>query len=187
MPNTIDLERLLKLRVIVARYGEMDGARWWNTRGQLGTLGASVLRRGFPRTHWFAQARSVFAVAGERCREVFDPPRSVTLWRLTEDIEEEFDTKWEHWLDHAAEWAPFFEKAAALGDAGLDSVLQSFDLVSSQDLDAFARSRRSPDAPALQLPAAFAGTNDDVGFLALGFARGEPGALVVPYARTAEA
>jgi hypothetical protein len=29
---SIDLERLLKLRVVVARYGEMDGARWWNTR-----------------------------------------------------------------------------------------------------------------------------------------------------------
>ncbi len=28
----IDLDRLLKLRLLVARFGEMDLARWWNTR-----------------------------------------------------------------------------------------------------------------------------------------------------------
>ncbi len=57
--QTIDLERLLKLRLAIARFGEMDLARWWNTKGQLGRLGATALRRGFPRTHHFAQARSV--------------------------------------------------------------------------------------------------------------------------------
>ena len=60
-PASIDLDRLLKLRLVVARFGEMDGARWWNTKGQLGRLGAAALRRGFPRTHRFAQARAVFA------------------------------------------------------------------------------------------------------------------------------
>ena len=29
----IDFDRLLKLRLIVARVGEMDLAKWWNTRG----------------------------------------------------------------------------------------------------------------------------------------------------------
>jgi hypothetical protein len=38
----IDLNRLLKLRVLVARFGEMDLARWWNTKGRLGKFGASV-------------------------------------------------------------------------------------------------------------------------------------------------
>lgn len=28
---TVDLDLLLKLRLVVARHGEMDGARWWNT------------------------------------------------------------------------------------------------------------------------------------------------------------
>src|SRR5690606_20374817 len=50
----IDLDHLLKLRLIVARFGEMDLAKWWNTRGQLGRLGTAALRRGFPRTHRFA-------------------------------------------------------------------------------------------------------------------------------------
>jgi hypothetical protein len=38
----------MKLRLVVARVGEMDLARWWNTQGQLGALGSSVLQRGFP-------------------------------------------------------------------------------------------------------------------------------------------
>ena len=38
-PPSIDLDRLLKLRLVVARFGEMDLAKWWNTRGQLGRLG----------------------------------------------------------------------------------------------------------------------------------------------------
>src|SRR5687767_13552002 len=106
--TTIDLDRLLKLRVVVARFGEMDLAKWWNTGGQLGRHGATVLRRGFPRTHFFAQARSVFAVAAHRCTEIFDLPRAVTLWRLPEAIEEEFDERWEQWLDKADDWTVFF-------------------------------------------------------------------------------
>ena len=56
--SKIDFDRLLKLRLVVARVGEMDLAKWWNTRGQLGRLGSAAVRRGFPRTHYFAQARS---------------------------------------------------------------------------------------------------------------------------------
>ena len=106
----VDLDRLLRLRLVVARFGEMDLARWWNTRGQLGRLGVAALKRGFPRTHRFAQARSVFAVAAHRCAEVFEPPGCVTLWRLPEATEEEFDARWEHWLDNASQWSAFFEK-----------------------------------------------------------------------------
>ncbi len=80
--DAIDLDRLLKLRLVVARFGEMDLAKWWNTKGELGRLGAAALRCGFPRTHHFAQARSVFAVAAHRCAEVFEPSGCVTLWRL---------------------------------------------------------------------------------------------------------
>jgi len=39
----IDLDRLLELRPLVARFGEMDLAGWWNTKGQLGRLGAATL------------------------------------------------------------------------------------------------------------------------------------------------
>ena len=42
----IDLDRLLKLRLVVARDGEMDMAGWWNTNGMLGRYGAIALGRG---------------------------------------------------------------------------------------------------------------------------------------------
>ena len=181
-PLRLDLDLLLKLRVIVARCGEMDGARWWNTRGQLGRLGAAALRRGFPRTHRFAQARSVFAVAAHRCSEVLASPASVTLFRLPESIEEDFDAKWEQWLDQAAEWAGFFEKVEALAGADLAGILRGFEVVSDRDLEAYGKLRRSTEGRAVPLPGAFWGTDADVALLALGFARGEPGALAVPYA-----
>src|SRR6187401_2967264 len=138
-PAAIDLDRLLKLRLVVARFGEMDLAKWWNTKGQLGRLGAAALRRGFPRTHYFAQARSVFAVAAHRCAEVFDPPECVTLWKLPGEIEEQFDSRWEHWIDHADEWTPLFEKLAAMEGSDLLQQLQFFDVISNTDLNAFQR------------------------------------------------
>ena len=60
----------------------MDLAKWWNTNGQLGRYGDAAVRRGLPRTHSFAQARSVAAVAAHRCDEVFSLASTVTLWRL---------------------------------------------------------------------------------------------------------
>lgn len=183
----VNLDRLLKLRVLVARFGEMDMAKWWNTKGQLGRLGASALRRGFPRTHRFAQARSVFAVAAHRCAEVFDPPACVTLWRLPESIEEEFDARWEQWLDNAGAWLPFFQQVEELKGSDLTQILRSFDVVDDRDLEAYARLRRSAEGRAVPISDLFSGKDSDVALLALGFARGEPSALAVPYARRADA
>lgn len=179
---TIDFDRLLKLRLIVARFGEMDLAKWWNTRGQLGRLGTAAVRRGFPRTHHFAQARSVCAVAAHRCREVFDPPESVTLWRLTETIEEEFETKWEHWLDRATEWQPFFQGLESLQENDLKIAFQTFDAVTNRELEMSLGLRRSAEGRAVPISEPFSGTDQDIALLALGFARGEPGSLAVPYA-----
>ena len=183
---TIDLDRLLKLRLVVARFGEMDLAKWWNTKGQLGKLGAASLRRGFPRTHYFAQARSVFAVAAHRCAEVFEPPNCVTLWRLPEKVEEEFDTRWEHWLDTASEWTTFFQKLETLPGSDLADTLRSFEVVGAHEIERFSRLRRSAEGRAVPLPGVFSGTNDEVALLALGFARGALGALAVPYARRSD-
>jgi hypothetical protein len=83
-------EHLFKCRVVIARLGEMDksGAGWWNTTGLLSSVGVSALKRNFPYTHWFAQARAVIAVAGARSSEVFPLPKScVSLWSLPPDLE----------------------------------------------------------------------------------------------------
>jgi hypothetical protein len=178
----LDFDRLLKLRLVVARYGEMDLAKWWNTRSQLGRLGAATIRRGLPRTHYFAQARSVFAVASWRCREVFDPPRSVTLWQLTEAIEEEFEARWEHWLDRAGYWNGFFGELEALKETDLKATLQSLGGVTDHEIELFPRLRRSAEGRAVPLPVPFTGKDHDVALLALGFARSDSGSLAVPYA-----
>lgn len=179
----LDVETIFKLRLVVARFGEMDLAKWWNTKGQLGRLGAVALRRGFPRTHYFAQARSVFAVAAHRCAEVFDPPGCVTLWKLPATVEDEFDRRWEHWLDNASEWTAFFEKLASIEGADLLQEFQGFELVSDSDIAAFRQLKRSAEGRAVLLPRIFRGTMDDLRLLAIGYARGTPGELAVPYAR----
>jgi hypothetical protein len=179
----VNFDRLLKLRLIVARFGEMDIAKWWNTRGQLGRLGTVAIRRGFPRTHYFAQARSVFAVAAHRCREVFDPPDGVTLWRLPEIIEEEFEVKWEHWLDQATEWHSFFHRLESLQDNDLKTTLQAFHAVTDHEVEMSSGLRRTAEGRAVPLPDPFSHTDQDIALLALGFARGENGSLAVPYAR----
>lgn len=185
-PN-IDLDRLLRLRLVVARFGEMDLAKWWNTKGQLGRLGAAALRRGFPRTYRFAQARSVFAVAAHYCDKAFDPPGCVTLWRMPDAVEEEFEGRWEHWVDNASDWAPFFTKLETLTGTDLVAALRDFELVSDQDVEAYQRLRRSAQGHAVPLPGVFSDTDADVTLLALAFARGEVTALAVPYARQATA
>ena len=145
------------------------------------------LRRGFPRTHRFAQARSVFAVAAHRCAEVFDPPGCVTLWRLPEEIEEEFDARWEHWLDSAEEWTAFFERLETLEGHDLAAILRAFDVVNDRELERYSKLRRSAEGRAVPLPGEFSGTDADVALFALGFARGETSALAVPYARRPDA
>src|SRR5437762_941418 len=146
---SVDFDRLLKLRLVVARFGEMDIAKWWNTTGQLGRLGAAALRRGFPRTHHFAQARSVFAVAAHRCAEVFNSPRCVTLWQLPDAIEEEFDARWEHWVENAVAWRPFFNKLECLDGSDLQATLRGFEITNDRDVDAFARLRRAAEGRAV--------------------------------------
>jgi hypothetical protein len=183
-PNyQLDLDLLLKLRLVVARIGEMDIGGWWNTKGQLGPVGTAALRRGFPRTHHFAAARSVFAVAAHRCREVFDPPKSVTLWQLPEALEEEFDARWEHWLDHAVEWDDFFKALERPEKTDLAEAMLQRGLVAASDVEDFIRLKRSAEGKAVPLGGPFRGASADVIRLALAFGRSERGALAVPYMR----
>lgn len=187
LPTVIDLDQLLKLRLVVARFGEMDLAKWWDTKGHLGRQGASALRRGFPRTHRFAQARSVFAVAAHRCAEVFEMSGTVTLWRLTDATEEQFEARWEYWLDHASEWTPFFERIEPAPPSDLAKVLRAFDLVTDRDLEAAAKLRRTAEGRAVPLPGTFHESDADVALLALGFSLSEVGSLAVPYLRRPDA
>lgn len=179
----IDLDRLLRLRLVVARFGEMDLARWWNSKGMLGRHGAVVLRRGFPSTHHFAQARVVFEVARSRCHELFDPPGCMTLWNLPADIEEAFEEHWQTWLDEGERWAPTFEKLVALKADSLTEAMTDFELLTTQQRDTVVKLRRSAEGRAVPLPGTYMPSDEVITLLAAGFARGEPGSPAIPYAR----
>jgi hypothetical protein len=180
----LNFDHLMKLRVVVARVGEMDNARWWNTNGQLGALGATVLQRNFPRTFRFAAARSVFAVARARCNEIFNPPKSITLWNLPAALEDEFDAKWEAWIERREEWEPFFAEVAALSaTSDPAAVLRRLNLVTEADEEAVRPLRRSAEARAVQFPGLHAASDELLGRLSLGFSKGGPESLTIPYAR----
>jgi hypothetical protein len=178
----VNLEHLMKLRVVVARVGEMDLAKWWNTNGQLGPYGDAAVRRGLPRTHSFAQARSVAAVAAHRCDEVFSLAGTVTLWRLPASVEERYEARWEHWLDNAADWTDFFAGVAALTSPDLGEAVRAMGLVSEGSATAVRTLEAGPGGRSLAMPSPFTGTRGDIEMLAMGFSRGAVGSLTVPYA-----
>lgn len=179
----MDLERLLKLRLTVARYGEMDGAGWWNTQGVLGRTGRAVLSRGIPNSHWFAQARIVCSVASARCAAVFSPPGCLTLWNLPAEIEDALARQWTRWCRNHSEWSPFFEGLAPRNSGDLLLHLREMDLVDSVTLESVAGLRRSAEGKAVALPGTGSATLSTVMLLAAAFSKGEKHALAVPYIR----
>ena len=175
-----NIERLFQLRLAIARIGEMDNAGWWNTKGLLANSGAFVFKRGFPTTHAFAQARVVFAVAANRCHEVFAPPQCATLWQLPVAIEEAFEDQLQLWLDDVSRWQPFFAAVAGIRGTDVLSTLRALALITEADVALVQRLKRSPDRPAVLIPGQ--GLNDaTLTLLATGFALATPGKLVVPY------
>ncbi len=181
--NNIDLARLFKLRLVVARYGEMDMARWWNTKGMLGRYGEIVLKRGFPRTHFFAQARVVFAVARHRCEEVFNPPGCMTLWSLPAWLEDQFEEQWYRWLDDGSSWDPFFAQVEGLPIGDLGASLSELELLTADQQEQARRLHRSSEGRAVPISGVHNPEDDVITMLTAGFACGTPGALAVPYAR----
>jgi hypothetical protein len=181
----LDLDRLLRLRLVVARHGEMDRAKWWNTKGVLGRQGRLLLGRGFPRTHRFTQARLVFTVAKARCEEYFTAPGTMTLWTLPADLEDQFDARWHDWLDDRESWAEFFDRLEELPSDDLVENLRSFELVDDEVASAVSQMRRSAEGRAVPLSGTFEPTDESLTLLAAAFARGEPGKPAVPHARLA--
>jgi hypothetical protein len=179
----IDWDHLLRLRLVVARVGEMDNARWWNTNELLGQIGMLALKRGFPKTYAFAQARAVFAVAATRCAQVFDPPDGATLWKLSAVVEEQFSSRWGKWTEESLQWQGFFDKIRSIHGVDLLNTLLNFGLVRKEDAAEARKLRRAADNRAVPLPGTRQLTDETVSLLAAGFFRSEPGRLAVPYAK----
>lgn len=178
---TLSFEHLFKLRLVVARYGEMDGARWWNTQGVLGRYGAMALNRGFPRTHRFTQAGIAFSVAAHRCREVYDAPAALTLWNLPAETEDRFREKWHDWMEETDAWADFFKGLEAIAGKPLLDCLAERDLISGDRMETAAKLRRADEGRSVPLPVGTALDDAALTLLAAGFSKGEPGKPAVPY------
>jgi hypothetical protein len=177
-----ELSHLFRLRLAIARFGEMDAARWWNSK-TLGKLGPLAFRRGFPRSHYFAQARAAFAIATQRCKETFDPPSCMTLWHLPAEIEIDFESQWPLWVRDFDAWKPFFAQIENVSHHDLLQWMLELQLVEEKDLE-FPRSlKRAADNRAVPINGVYTPSKEIFNTLALGFFRSEPGQLAVPYAR----
>ena len=148
----------------------------------LGRHGAVVLKRGFPATHYFAQARVVFALARSRCQELFNPPGSMTLWDLPAQVEDGFEDHWQTWLDEEG-WGPMFECLASLEVDNLLDAMTDFELLSHEQRDAVGKLRRSAEGRAVALPGTHAANDEVVTLLAAAFSLGQVGSPAIPYAR----
>lgn len=179
----LDLAHVMRLRLVIARFGEMDVARWWNTKGMLARTGATVLQRGFPRTFSFAQSRVVFAVAKSRCQDLFDSPNCITLWNLPSEVEECFDEEWYRWLEQSEEWELFFKQLAETKINDLLTLLEQTELLSAQHREVVLGLRLSAKDRAFSLPGIGNLNDDAVSLLAASFSRGDVGNLAIPYAR----
>lgn len=174
---------LLKLRLAVARHGEMDGAGWWNTKGVLGRLGKAGLGRGFPATHYFAQARVVFAVASARCAEVFSPPACYTLWNLPPVVEDSLDSQWQAWCREPAPLLPLFDAVASSSASSLLDLLAALDATDSTTRNQLGELKVSAQGKAVQLPGIGGLDDSTLKLLAAAFSLGSKGSVAVPYLR----
>lgn len=179
-----DLDLLLRCRLVIARVGEMDMLGWWNTKGLLSRMGATVLARGFPNTHRFAQARTVIAVARARCREVYALQDAVTLWDLPAEIEDAFEERWQHWIHSASDLAEVFAAIEVLPKAvSIPEALTRIAGIPASAVDRLESLRRGPDGRSVPITGITAIDGPAIGVLACAFARGELSQLAVPVAR----
>ena len=179
---SIDLTRLFRLRAAVARFGEMDGAGWWNTQGVLGARGAAVYKRGLRETHFLARVRVVTAVAAERSASVYPAAGVATLWSLPPALERSLSFREREWATNGSreEWAAF-ESSLAPPPADLTTWLSDLGLVENGIADDAASLVVEPGGKGVAVPAPV--TDRAIQLLALGHSRGGPKNLVVPFIR----
>jgi len=175
-------ERIFKLRLVVARFGEMDGAGWWNTNGVLTRLGNTVFSRGFPRTDFFAQAKVAFEVARFRCREIFNPPDSVTLWDLPLEVEEAIDNDWPRWCASRDHWEQFFVQLQGTDSDDLFATFTRTGLVAADCRDSIKKLKKGPEGRSVPVAGNKPLDDELIDLLAMGFCKGAKGELLVPYA-----
>ena len=179
----VDVQKIAALRMAVARFGEMDRSKWWNTKGLLSRLGELAVSRGLPKTHVFARSRAAFAVASSRSEEVFNPPDSYTLWHLPAEIEDQLEDAWAGWLEKPEQWQQLLEKIDQESIKGLLPMLTTLELVSQLTAERVGRLRRADDLRSVPVKANGESAGELVEILAAAHNSSEPGKLAVPFVR----
>lgn len=181
------LDQVILLRVAVARSGEMDLMKWWNSAGLLGNNGELVMPRGFPKTHVFARAQAVFAIAANRSEEVFNPTDSFTLWRLPVELEDQIADRWSELLNNHSqtEWREMLSliDQEICIDCDLLRSLSALGLISDKTTASASKLRRSDDLRSVHIRQPGQSQVDSIEILAAAFSCGEPGKLAVPFIR----
>lgn len=179
----VDVQKIAALRMAVARFGEMDRSKWWNTKGLLSKLGELAVSRGLPKTHVFARSRAAFAVASSRSEEVFNPPDSYTLWHLPAEIEDQLEDAWAGWLEKPEQWQQLLEQIDQESGKGLLPMLTKLELVSESTAERVGRLRRADDLRSVPVKANGESAGELVEILAAAHNSSEPGKLAVPFVR----
>jgi len=182
----IDVKKIAALRMAIARFGEMDRVKLWNTKGLLSNVGELALSRGFPKSHVFARSRAAFAVASSRSEEVFNPPDSYTLWRLPVEIEDQLEDAWAEWLESPDEWKELLEKIdKEMGDE-LVPVLTNLGLISEKSMKRDKGLRRADDLRSVPIKLNGETAMEAIELLAVAHGCSDPGKLAVPFIRQQE-
>lgn len=182
----IDVENAVRLRIAIARIGEMDRNKWWNTKGMMSSIGEMAISRGFPKTHVFARCRTVFAVAAARSDEVFNPPDSFTLWRLPVEIEDRIEDAWASWLENPEPWNAFLAEVGEASSADPQTVLVSLGLLPTDTAEKAKKLRRADDLRSVPIKVAGESISEAIALLAVAHTCSEPGKLAVPFIREQE-
>ncbi|WP_425395414.1 BrxE family protein [Aeoliella sp.] len=181
-----DAVRTAQLRIAIARFGEMDRRKWWNTKGLLSDVGELALSRGFSKTHVFARCRAAFAVAGVRSDEVFNPPASFTLWRLPVEIEDRIEDAWATWLEEPEPWKELVTRVDSHANSEPLIALQELGLVSAATCEKASKLRRADDLRSVPLKMAGESVEEAIELLAAAYSSSETGKLAVPFIREEE-
>jgi len=140
------------------------------------------MSRGFPKTHWFTQARLVFEVARARSAERFPSvPGCITLWNLPAQLEDKFEARWADWLE-SSEWPEFFINLQQ-PEGDLLEMLRNLNLLSQDQQNEVGRMRRSAEGRSVPLSGFRKVDDNTITLLAAGYACGEEGTPAIPYAR----
>ena len=96
-----------------------------------------------------------------------------------------FRSRWEAWVDDPKPWDAFFGRIAPPATGALDAYLSGLGCVTAAEVTSVAPLRPGPGNRWVQLASTFDGSLAQAAPLALAFGLGQPGQLVVPYARVA--